>query len=90
MKSRDGKFLTDFDNFILMLLLSSGKLLNVGNFNIHVDNLKNFMAGKFISLLDSLRLAQHVRYPTHLGGYTHELVITRANDTMVTHCSVSD
>jgi hypothetical protein len=62
----------------------------VGDFNIHVDNPTNSMAGKFLSLLDSLGLAQLVRDPTHLDGHTLDLIISRVDDIMVTRCSVSD
>lgn len=89
-KCSDGEFLKEFEDFIQPLLTSSGNLLIVGDFNIHVDNPTNSMAGKFLSHLDSLGLAQLVRDPTHLDGHTFDLIISRVDEIMVTRFSVSD
>ena len=48
----DGQFLADFVDFLQLLALSPGKLLMVGDLNVHIDN----PAGKFLSLLESFGL----------------------------------
>ena len=45
--------------------------------NIHVDVPDDPDAIKFLDLLDSLGLAQHVKTPTHRCGHTLDLIITR-------------
>ena len=60
-----------------------GKLLIVGDFNIHVDVVGNATACKFLSLHDSHGLTQNVRRPTHLDGQTLDLVILCPSDNAV-------
>ena len=86
----DGQFLTDFADFLQLLMLSPGKILMVGDFNIHVDDPGNPTANKFLSLLNSFGLSQHVRGSTHLDGHTLDLVITRDSENVITCCKVSD
>jgi hypothetical protein len=88
-KCSDGQFLSDFSGFLQLLVVSSGKLLIVGDFNIHVDVAGNSTACKFLTLLDSFGLSQHIRGITHLDGHTLDLVISRISDNVVCECMVS-
>ena len=45
--------------------MSSESLLIVGDFNIHVDIPRDPNAIRFLDLLSSMRLDQHVDKPTH-------------------------
>lgn len=87
----DGQFLKDFADFLQLLMLSLGKMLMVGDFNIHVDNPGNPKANEFLSLLNSFGLSQHVHVATHLDGHhTLNLVITRDSENVITRCNISE
>ena len=63
--------------------MSSEPLLITGDFNIHVDNVKDSDAIRFLDLLASMGLEQHVDKPTHISGHTLDLLITRCSDTLI-------
>jgi hypothetical protein len=88
-KCSEGQFLSDFSDFLQLIVVSGGKLLIVGDFNIHTDVGANPTAIKFQSILHLSGLSQHVHGPTHLDGHSLELVISRKADNVVTDCSVS-
>jgi hypothetical protein len=88
-KCSEGQFLSDFSDFLQLIVVSGGKLLIVGDFNIHSDVGANPTAIKFQSILHLSGLSQHVHGPTHLDGHSLELVISRKADNVVTDCSVS-
>ena len=60
--------------------LSKERVLVLGDFNIHVD-VPNGL--KFLDLLESLGLEQHVTEPTHIFGDRLDLVITRRTETLL-------
>ena len=70
-------FLNEFSELMETVILSKEHLLVLGNFSIHVDVPENKDAAKFLGLLESLGLEQHVTEPTHVLGHTLDLVITR-------------
>lgn len=49
----------------------------MGDFNLHVDDLENSDSMKFLDLLESYGLQQHVTVSTHKHGHTLDLIITR-------------
>ena len=61
---------------MVSVILSKERLLVLGDFNIHVDVPNGIDAVKFLDLLESLGLEQHVTEPTHIFGH-RDLVITR-------------
>ena len=63
--------------------MSSESLLITGDFNIHVDDVRDSDAIRFLDLLDSMGLEQHVDKPTHISGHTLDLMITRCSDTLI-------
>ena len=56
-----------------------GKLLIVGDFNVHMENEIDPDRKKFNSMLEKYGLKQHIKEPTHIGGGTLDIVITRTN-----------
>jgi endonuclease/exonuclease/phosphatase family metal-dependent hydrolase len=72
-------FLDDFSTLLEELIVCSEELLIMGDFNLHIDDIENTQAVRFISLLDSFGLKQHVVSPTHRGGHILDPVITRDN-----------
>ena len=51
---------------MISVILSKERLLVLGDFNIHVDVPNGIDAVKFLDLLESLGLEQHVAEPTHI------------------------
>ena len=76
-------FLTDFSKLMEGLIHANGHLIIVGDFNIHVDNPRDHDALKFVNILNSFGLEQHVNIPTHDKGHTLDLIITRASDASI-------
>ena len=66
--------------------MTPDRLLITGDFNIHVDKPEDPAAAKFLSLLQSFGLVQHVTVPTHVAGHTLDLVIPREDCDLLT-CS---
>ena len=73
-------FLQDFQCYMDTHITLPSKLVVLGDFNVHVDRKDNADARKFVDLLFSLNLEQHVHCPTHKHGHTLDLVILRTTD----------
>ena len=83
-------FFNEFPILIENLAALPGRLLVVGDFNFHLDNVStNRDAILFLDLLDSTNLIQHVETPTHNRGHLLDLVITRNSDTVISDLSSS-
>ena len=63
------------------VVVSPPELLLVGDFSFHFDVQNDHHASRFIDILESLDLKEHVTEPTHVSGYTLDLVITRGDAT---------
>uniref|UniRef100_A0A8C5D3Y3 Endonuclease/exonuclease/phosphatase domain-containing protein n=1 Tax=Gouania willdenowi TaxID=441366 RepID=A0A8C5D3Y3_GOUWI len=59
------EFLAELSEFILNLVLSSDKILIVGDFNIHVDKDSDSLSSAFMSLIDSVGFFQTINEATH-------------------------
>ena len=57
-------------------MLSTDKVIVVGDFNIHVDVENDSLNIKFDSILDSIGFSQSVHRPTHCLNHTLDLVLT--------------
>ena len=58
-------------------------LITASDFNIHVNSKSDNDVLKFLDLLQSMGLWQHVEFPTHVSGNTLDLVITREVDSIL-------
>ena len=54
-----------------------------GDFNFHLDDLRDNDTKKFMDLLETFSLSEHVSGPTHLSGHTLDLIITRSSDDVL-------
>ena len=77
-------FISEFPSYLESLAYDNGRLIIVGDFNIHVDDHDDNVVKKLLDLLNSLGLTQHVIYPTHNKGHTLCPFITRAEGTCMT------
>ena len=77
-------FIDEFSEYLESVILSNDLLCLTGDFNIHVDDHNDPAACRFLDLLESMSLTQHVAEPTH------DLVITRESDNLICGRPVPD
>ena len=70
-------FVDQFGEHLEQLSTSKEKILICGGFNIHVEDKNLSDTKKFVDLLDSFNIRQHVYVPTHESGHTLDLILTR-------------
>ena len=70
-------FLNEFSTRLESLITQPSELLVVGDFNFHVDETNDLEARRYINMLNSFDLIQHVDEPTHINGHILDHVITR-------------
>lgn len=80
-------FLTEFAEFLESVILSTDPLLITGDFNIHVDNLDTI---KLLELFQSTGLERHVNVPTHVGGHSLDLIVTRQSERIISSAPHAD
>ena len=61
-----------------------------GDFNFHVDVPSDCDAQRFLRLLETFNLIQHINVPTHRSGHTLDLVITRSDENVASKFDVYD
>ena len=83
-------FINEFSNYLESVVLSKENLLIIGDFNIHMDVPSDTKTNRFLDLLESLGLQQHVDKPTHIHGHILDLVITRKARTIINTPPVID
>ena len=74
--TRNPVFLTTFSEFLASVVLHYDKIMIVGDFNFHVDNITDQAATEFLNITESYNFVQHVHGPTHNCGHTLDLVFT--------------
>ena len=76
-------FIDEFSEYLEPVILTNDLLCLSGDFNIHVDDHHNDPAAcRFLDLLESMSLTQHVAEPTDEHGLTLDLVITRESENL--------
>ena len=76
-------FFDDFSKYLEHLVICQEPLLITGDFNIHVETPEDICSAKFLDVLESVGLKQHVNVPTHESGHTLDLIITRNCEDVV-------
>lgn len=76
-------FFVEFSQFLENVVMCPDVLVISGYFNLHLDDLLDNDTKKFMDLLETFSLSQHVSGPTHLSGHTYDLIITRSSDDVV-------
>ena len=73
-----GRFLTEIGDYLEGVVASDEAVIVTGDFNLHVDKPESDNdAGKFLDLISSLGLQNHVWFPTQESGHTLDLIISR-------------
>lgn len=83
-------FHSDFADYITTLHSSSSKIVMVGDFNIHWENINDSESSQFHQLLSSTNFSQHVSSPTHIGGHMLDWIVSRPTDNIVDTVNVGD
>lgn len=71
------KFSDEFAQLMSIVCIDYDYVLLVGDFNIHVNNLKDRCAPEFMSTIDDFGLSQHVTHSMHNKGHKLDLVISK-------------
>ena len=77
-----GTFFKELTEYLESVILCPHPVLITGDFNVHVDK-PSSDALKFLDLLESRGLEQHVYEATHTHGHTLDLVIARIGDNIL-------
>ena len=84
-KCMDAMFLDDFAELLEEVLVNYGKIVCMGNFNLHIDNMENPDAQVFLDMITAFGLENHVAFLTHRSGHTLDLVITECASPVSVH-----
>ncbi|CAB3986805.1 AP-2 complex subunit alpha [Paramuricea clavata] len=76
-------FIVEFSQYLETIIMSTDPRIITGDFNIHVNSKTDGDSLKFVDLLLSMGLQQHVEFSTHVSGNTLDLVITREVDPIL-------
>ena len=83
-------FLHEFDSFIDVISLLPGKLILLGDFNVHWDNPTKPDVNHVLTTTTAANLIQHVHEPTHTSGHVLDLVFTRNDDFIIKDCTIHE
>ena len=86
----DTAFIEELGNLLESTSTLSGKLVLLGDFNVHLDSNTEPESRQLTSLLESFGLVQHVKDATHIKGHLLDLVVSRETDDLVQSCEVGD
>lgn len=72
-------FYTELTSLLEALAVYSSDVVLTGDFNVHVDDPADTRSARLNDILQSFGFIQSVVGPTHIGGHTLDLVITRSD-----------
>jgi exonuclease III len=78
-------FYIEFATLMSHYNLSKDEIIISGDFNFHVNKPNDPDAKKFIDILTTFNLVQHITQSTHILGNTLDLLITRSPSTLTNH-----
>ena len=82
--SNVNEFIAQLTSHLESLNTTTSDIIVTGDFNIHIDYKNDSSCTKFIYLLNTFDLKQHVNEFTHVKQHIMDLIITRsAQDTKV-------
>ena len=82
--------MSELSTFLEQIVIYTGHLLILGDFDFHADRPSDTAARKFLDLLNAFYLVQYVKEPTHTSGHTLDSVITRSSETIVRDLATQD
>ena len=85
----DSDFLKEVRDFLEYCNILRGKLIILGDFNIHFDCPSIPLTSKMLDILSTFDIAQGVLEPTHRRGHIIDWLLYRESGRLVRSCSVS-
>ena len=79
----NSQFLEDMEAMLTELSMLPGRLLIVGDFNLHFDDLNDKHVRSFRDLLEAVGMTQHITQPTDRDEYILDFVISRQCDALL-------
>ena len=73
-------FFQEFSAFLETTVLCPEVLLVSGDFNFHLDDPSDADDRKFMELMDTFGLLQHITTPTYVSGHILDLTISRSSN----------
>ena len=83
-------FFDQFPDFLEHCDSLHGKTLFVGDFNIHVDDVKDCYARRLLTMFEMFSFCQSVTGPTQKRGHTLDLVFHRPDDNIFSSSHISN
>ena len=83
-------FFEEFSSFLESIVMCPEILLITGDFNFHLDDIADEDSRKFIEVLETFGLIQHVKFPTHVSNHILDLIITRSSSEIQASFFLSD
>ena len=83
-------FFDEFSELLDHLILTPGKLMVLGDFNIQMDDVNNQDCQSMNVILNIYSLKQHVVGSTHESSHTLDLIITRMEDDIIVSNPILD
>ncbi len=65
-------------------------VIHCGDFNVHVNKPEESETRRFMNIIESANLIQHISGKTHIKGNTLDLIITEVDSTLIKSCKVDD
>ena len=74
--SKISKKISKFPRQLFEILVSSNENISlVGDVNVHMDE-DHLYSNQFKDSLNTFNATKHVNFPTHIAGYTLDIIIT--------------
>lgn len=87
---RNSIFFDEWPLYLEKHCTNPSETILVGDLNFHLDVPGNADAQRFLQVLESCGLKQHVLAPTHQKGHTLDVLITKYASTVITDITISD
>ena len=87
---KNSPFLEEFADFLSKHIILPGKLLIVGDFNIHCNTPTDRNSRTLNDIIESFKLKQHVGGSTHINGNMLDLLISRENEDFIRNVTITD
>ena len=76
-------FFEEFTSFLENVVMRPEILLITGDFNFHMGERENHDMNKFLEILETFGLTQHVMVSTHPSHHILDLIITRSSRDII-------
>ena len=76
-------FFEEFSLFLEGIVMCPEILLIAGDFNFHLDDLADDDSRKFIEVLETFGLMQHVIVPTRVSNHVLDITVTRSSSDVI-------